>query len=86
MKQTSRILPLALILGVLPASLAGQVTADAALQVDHIFERWNSVDSPGCAVAVGQNGLTVLSRAYGMADLEHDIPNTPATIFEAVLP
>jgi CubicO group peptidase (beta-lactamase class C family) len=30
-----------------------------------------------------QSGLTVLSRAYGMADLEHDIPNTPSTIFEA---
>jgi CubicO group peptidase (beta-lactamase class C family) len=28
------------------------------------------------------NGLTVLSQAYGMADLEHNIPNTPATIFE----
>jgi len=38
---------------------------------------------PGCAVGVAKNGLTVLSRAYGMADLEHDIKNVPETIFEA---
>jgi CubicO group peptidase (beta-lactamase class C family) len=39
--------------------------------------------SPGCAIGVAQNGRTLLSRAYGMADLEHDIPNTPETVFEA---
>ena len=32
-------------------------------------------------MAVG--GAPVLTRAYGMADLEHDVPNTPDTIFEA---
>jgi CubicO group peptidase (beta-lactamase class C family) len=34
---------------------------------------------------VGANvkGETVVRRAYGMADLEHDVPNTPDTIFEA---
>ena len=26
--------------------------------------------------------MPVLSRAWGMADLEHGIPNTPSTIFE----
>ena len=38
--------------------------------------------SPGCSVGVTQNGETLLERAYGMADLEWDIPNTPETIFE----
>ena len=28
------------------------------------------------------NGETLLERAYGMADLEWGIPNTPETIFE----
>lgn len=69
------------VLTAIPAT--GQVPPDAAVRVDGIFEPWNSVDSPGCAVGVAVNGLTVLSRAYGMADLEHNIPNTPATIFEA---
>jgi len=63
--------------------LSAQVPADAGIRVDGIFEPWNSVESPGCAVGVSVEGLTVLSRAYGMADLEHGIPNTPHTIFEA---
>ena len=75
-------LSVALTLHFFPAILAAQAPADAAYQVDRIFARWTSVDSPGCAVGVAQHGLTVLSRAYGMADLEHDISNTPATIFE----
>jgi len=61
---------------------ARQLPADAAQRVDRIFEQWSSVTSPGCAVGVGKGELTVLERAYGMADLEHDVPNTPETIFE----
>ena len=55
--------------------------AEPAARVDGLFARWTSPESPGCAVAVGQNGRTVLSRAYGMANLEYAVPNTPATVF-----
>src|SRR5215213_708504 len=69
----------------LPAMGQGTATAtpDRAAQVDAIFAPWNSREKPGCAVAVGEKGRTVVSRAYGMADLEHDVPNTLATVFEA---
>ena len=50
--------------------------------VDRIFARWTAA-TPGCAVGVAVGGKTVLTKAYGMADLEHDAPNTPDTIFEA---
>jgi len=50
--------------------------------VDAIFSRWNNT-TPGCAVGVAVGGTPTLLRAYGMADLEHDVPNTPDTIFEA---
>ena len=43
---------------------------------------WARDDSPGCAVAVIQNGETVHARGYGMADLEHDVPITPDTVFD----
>ena len=79
-------LRIALSTGLLALSLfpvRGQVAPDAGILVDSVFEHWNAVETPGCAVGISVNGLTVLSRAYGMADLEHNIPNTPATIFEA---
>jgi CubicO group peptidase (beta-lactamase class C family) len=51
-------------------------------QVDSIFSRWDSQALPGCAVGVSSHEQTVLARAYGMADLEWGIPNSPETIFE----
>lgn len=69
--------------GAAPAEQSPPRPARLVAQVDEIFAPWKSAGTPGCAVAVGENGATLLSRAYGMADLEHDVPNTPATIFEA---
>jgi CubicO group peptidase (beta-lactamase class C family) len=34
-------------------------------------------------VGVSEDGRSVMTKAYGMADLEHDVANTPSTIFEA---
>jgi CubicO group peptidase (beta-lactamase class C family) len=51
-------------------------------EVDRIFSRW-TLSTPGCAVGVGRDGKPVLAKAYGLADLEHGVRNTPATIFEA---
>jgi CubicO group peptidase (beta-lactamase class C family) len=56
--------------------------ADPAARVDVVFSRWTPA-TPGCAVGVGVDGKPVLQRAYGMADLEHDVPNAPDSIFEA---
>jgi CubicO group peptidase (beta-lactamase class C family) len=56
------------------------VTPEA--RVDAVMARWTNT-TPGCAVGVSEKETSVLERAYGMADLEHDVPNTPATIFEA---
>lgn len=74
---------LAVLFGV---SLAAQTVApqpatrDAA--VDKAFAAWNTA-TPGCAVGVAEHGAPVLQRAYGMAELEHGIANSPDTIFEA---
>jgi CubicO group peptidase (beta-lactamase class C family) len=51
-------------------------------QVDKIFSKWTS-STPGCAVGVAVDGKPALAKAYGMADLEHDVKNTADTIFEA---
>jgi len=66
----------------IPSTIYAQVPIDASMRVDEIFAPWTSASSPGCAVGVAVDGLTVLERAYGMADLEHGIPNSSETIFE----
>jgi len=74
--------PVILILASLPSAMYAQVPIDFGMRVDEIFAPWTSPSSPGCAVGVALDGLTVFERAYGMADLEHGIPNKPETIFE----
>ena len=78
----SRALGTALLLA-LTAALPAAGQTDSRLQaVDAVFARWDSTTTPGCAVGVSAGGETVLERAYGMAELEQEIPNTPITIFE----
>lgn len=55
---------------------------DKTADVDKIFA-WATADTPGCAVAVSQHGKTVVSRGYGLADLERSVPITPQTVFDA---
>ena len=51
-------------------------------QVDKIFEKWDKPDSPGCVCAVMREGEVVYSRAFGMANLELDVPLTPQSVFD----
>jgi CubicO group peptidase (beta-lactamase class C family) len=50
-------------------------------RVDELFAPWNKPDSPGCALGIVRDGRIIYSRGYGMADLEHDVPITPASVF-----
>lgn len=43
----------------------------------------NPMPAPGCAVGVALNGQSVFEKAFGLAEMEHNIPNTPQTIFES---
>ena len=52
-------------------------------QIDRAFSSLGGAGAPGCAVGLSQNGQPVLTRAYGLANLEYDVPNTPETIFES---
>ena len=50
--------------------------------VDAVFASWDQPGSPGCALAVAQDGVLVYSRGYGYANLDYDIPITPQTVFD----
>jgi len=53
---------------------------------ERAFEKYTKASiapAPGCAAAVSLNGETVFEKAFGLADLEHNVANTPQTIFES---
>ncbi|MFT3775903.1 MAG: serine hydrolase domain-containing protein [Minicystis sp.] len=65
-----------------PSALPSRESPDPrALAVDRLFARWARPDSPGCAVAVSEDGRVLHARGYGMADLEHGIALSPGTSF-----
>lgn len=76
---------LAALFSVLAVGLvAGRQTASPVPdeKIDDVFARWTT-QTPGCAIGVSKDGRPIVQKAYGMADLEHDVPNRPDTIFEA---
>lgn len=55
--------------------------ADLAAAVDRIFVDLDRTSSPGCAVGVVRDGALVFADGYGSANLDHEIPITPQTVF-----
>jgi CubicO group peptidase (beta-lactamase class C family) len=55
----------------------------ANAQVDKIFAEFDRSGSPGCALAVMKAEHLIYARGYGTADLDHDIPISPRTVFHA---
>ncbi len=51
-------------------------------RVDSIFGRWNTT-TPGCAVGVAHRGRVLLTRGYGMANLEYGVPLGAGTVMES---
>jgi CubicO group peptidase (beta-lactamase class C family) len=51
-------------------------------RADELCRRFTVGLSPGCAVAVAEDGRVVLARGYGFADLSRRLPITPRTVFD----
>jgi CubicO group peptidase (beta-lactamase class C family) len=73
------------LLCVLTASCAAQSAPAAAekpeAKVDALFQKMGTTLSPGCALSVIRDHKIIYERGYGMADLDHNIPITPTTVF-----
>jgi CubicO group peptidase (beta-lactamase class C family) len=52
---------------------------DRAARTDSIFAKY--AGAPGCAVGIAENGETRLRKAYGLADVEHNVALTPESRF-----
>lgn len=62
-------------------SIASLGAEDFDAEVDALFEAFAQPGSPGAAVTVMKGDAIVLEKAYGLAQLEYDIPVTSETIF-----
>jgi len=89
--STSRIFiqlpdPMKKIVFLLPVILFSSCTqpkeqATSNPEVDKIFEEWNTDHTPGGALAVVKDGRIIYETGYGLADLEHNVPIQPTTLF-----
>lgn len=55
---------------------------DTIQKLDQLFAHYNT-NTPGGSLTVSRNGQLLYHKAFGMADLEHNLANTTETIFEA---
>jgi CubicO group peptidase (beta-lactamase class C family) len=53
------------------------------LGVDSILAQYDHANGPGCAVGIDRGGQSVLTKGYGMADLEHHVALDSASVFHA---
>jgi CubicO group peptidase (beta-lactamase class C family) len=51
-------------------------------KVDKIFQRFAKAEAPGAVVLVGRGANVVLQRAYGLADLERQVPLSVESVFD----
>ena len=65
---------------VLPLAVAAPARADRI--DDYIKAEMQKRRIPGLALAVVRNGTVVKMKGYGLANLDHDVPVTPDTVFE----
>jgi len=63
-------------------ALAGPAAAHSPVSLDPIFAGYSQA-TPGCAVGIKAGDAAPVFSAYGSADLEHAVPITPDTVFEA---
>jgi CubicO group peptidase (beta-lactamase class C family) len=62
--------------GPVPDGVAGQGAG-----IDSIFQDLAAPGTPGCAVGVVRDGALAFTGGYGTANLDHDVPITPRTVF-----
>src|SRR5687767_5312511 len=51
-------------------------------KLNAIFSNYNNTTGPGVAVGITHNGKVIFKKGYGLANMEYDIPITPASIFD----
>ncbi len=57
-------------------------TAQSAIEqkLDSLYGNLTTENKPGFAIGILQNGKTLLSKGYGLANIEHRVPFTPQSV------
>ena len=63
------------------ASSQAQLNEIQTEKIDSLFIDWTKSNHPGGAIGIMQNGKVIYSKAFGLASLEYQVPNTTETIF-----
>ena len=63
------------------ASSQAQLSEIQTEKIDSLFIDWTKSNHPGGAIGIMQNGEVIYSKAFGLASLEYQVPNTTETIF-----
>ena len=58
-----------------------QLADSLSKKVDAIFDTYDKVNSPGCALAILKDGKIIYEKGYGISNLEYNIPINPSSIF-----
>jgi CubicO group peptidase (beta-lactamase class C family) len=58
----------------LPAHAASRRTVDVTLKVDAIFQDFSQPGVPGASVMIIKDGMIVLAKGYGLANVEEKVP------------
>ena len=63
------------------APLQDGLAGEKAEEINKLFGRWNRVTSPGCVIAVYEQGEMTYGEGFGAANLEHRAPIETETVF-----
>lgn len=58
-----------------------EINRVTAQEIHHLFKPWNTDNTPGAAVAIIEDDSIIFKGAYGSANLEFGIKNSPSTLF-----
>lgn len=55
---------------------------DLTAKLDTFFNNFYKPDEPGCAVLIVQGDEVIYKKAFGMADMEYELPMKPDMVFD----
>ncbi|GAB5555762.1 MAG: hypothetical protein Sapg2KO_53530 [Saprospiraceae bacterium] len=58
-----------------------QLSEIQSKKIDSLFNTWAEGNHPGGTIGIMQKGEVIYSKAFGMASLEYQVPNTTETLF-----